>query len=711
MSNNLRTRNGVPFNFVNGLKVRGVDIESLIPGIEGIPEAGTKYQFAGNGVQTAFTLPVTPYNKDAVEAHVKQLYVHSTDYSLVGDQVIFTEAPPGLDAGETYNIEIKVNLTVLNGYVNANRVSFEGENLDDILEKSKTLANYSNLRSYGGAATHVRITDPGIAGFFYYDASDTTSVDNGGTVIVAGSNRWKRVFDGPVSVKWFGAKGDGITNDTSAINLATLTVYNEGGGVVYFPNRGNYKVGRRVSGSQEAAIKIYAGVSLDGGGSTITLVDNCGYIDNGQNWTSRATITGDVVKGDTQLTVATTENLVAGDVVGIRLGNNEWDVVETRRFFFAKVKSIDSSTLVTIDRPSPEAMVVSTTATQNRRFWRFRKSDGTELYENTFIKNFYFIQGAGGNSEQCIWLHSCRNVRIENIYAENPGAGIVLASYCENITLDGVSVPESIQQSGQASKGRAINLVNCDTVICNNLNVTAFQGEAIFVESYCRNITFNGTKLNNNWLAAKGTSRGTTALMLIGQGSSVHFNDLFITGRGTGESVYESGGTSNLVTFENYELDTAQTPKFGFEFFGWVGGYLKVAGYTLRYSSIKRVSYDISVNSSLSDWNPGVTPPNGFIVAGWYSRNDPAINQLYIVRSSDSSAQWSVTSMGTVNERISFLNTGSGYGTDYPSNVVGNRGFRLYTGSVNAGAKLRVEFLFVPYINNDGTNARTHIVV
>ena len=236
MSNNLRTRNGMPFNFVNGLKVRGMDIESLLPGIEGIPEAGSKYQYAGNGVNRTFTLPVTPYNKDAVDVYVKQLYVHPDDYTLVGDTVTLVEAPPAVVVGETYNVVVKVSLTTLNGYVNANRVSFEGENLDDILEKGKPLANYSNLRAYAGAATQVRITDPGIAGFFYYDASDTASTDNGGTVIVSGNGkRWKRLFDGAVNVKWFGAKGDGVTDDTAAIQAAIDSCV-LGEKALYFPS-------------------------------------------------------------------------------------------------------------------------------------------------------------------------------------------------------------------------------------------------------------------------------------------------------------------------------------------------------------------------------------------------------------------------------------------------------------------------------------------
>jgi hypothetical protein len=241
MSNNIRTRNGLPYNFVNGIKVRGRDIESLIPGIEGIPEAGSKYQFAGDGTNLVFALPVTPYNKDAVEVHVKQLYVHSTDYTLSGDTITFVEAPPAVVAGETYNVEIKVNLTTLNGYVDANRVSFEDENLDIILQKSKPLGNYSNLRSYAGSATQVRITDPGIEGFFYYDASDIASVDNGGTVILStGGKRWKRHYDGAVSVKWFGAKGNGVIFDSDAIDAAMAASQ-----YVFLPP-GQYRISRPI---------------------------------------------------------------------------------------------------------------------------------------------------------------------------------------------------------------------------------------------------------------------------------------------------------------------------------------------------------------------------------------------------------------------------------------------------------------------------------
>jgi len=64
-------------------------------------------------------------------------------------------------------------------------------------------------------------SDKGKEGFFYYDATDNTSVDNTGTIIVdAGGHRYKRIISNFIDVQWFGAIGDGTTNSTAAINAA-----------------------------------------------------------------------------------------------------------------------------------------------------------------------------------------------------------------------------------------------------------------------------------------------------------------------------------------------------------------------------------------------------------------------------------------------------------------------------------------------------------
>jgi len=100
--------------------------------------------------------------------------------------------------------------------------------------------------------------DDGGGGYFYWDANEDKANHNGGTIIDpnivfptdwsnttqqstwftagTGSGCWKRIYSGDVDVKWFGATGDGVTDDSNAFNSAIQASYN-----VFIP-KGNYSI-------------------------------------------------------------------------------------------------------------------------------------------------------------------------------------------------------------------------------------------------------------------------------------------------------------------------------------------------------------------------------------------------------------------------------------------------------------------------------------
>lgn len=96
----------------------------------------------------------------------------------------------------------------------------------------------------------------------------TTETDNSGTVIIATISGTDYVyelqFDGAVNVKWFGAKGDGVTDDTIAIQN-TIDNFNS----IYIPT-GTYKITNTLGGISDVNKDInYKHIVGDGQYSTI----------------------------------------------------------------------------------------------------------------------------------------------------------------------------------------------------------------------------------------------------------------------------------------------------------------------------------------------------------------------------------------------------------------------------------------------------------
>jgi Pectate lyase superfamily protein len=85
----------------------------------------------------------------------------------------------------------------------------------------------NDLRNYNGTDEFLYVLGyhaqgDGGGGPFYFDTSSTER-DDGGLVIQSNSalqGHWKRLYDAYLNVKWFGAKGDGVTDDGDAFNHA-----------------------------------------------------------------------------------------------------------------------------------------------------------------------------------------------------------------------------------------------------------------------------------------------------------------------------------------------------------------------------------------------------------------------------------------------------------------------------------------------------------
>ncbi|TMV47600.1 hypothetical protein FE783_21620 [Paenibacillus mesophilus] len=115
--------------------------------------------------------------------------------------------------------------------------SGEGSKKGIVAASIQALREIDRTKTIGVTVAGYYAPGDGGGGFYALDAADTTTPDNGGTVIAAADGgRWKLSEAGIVSVKQFGATGNGVSDDGASIQAA---VHALSGKRLFFP-KGEY---------------------------------------------------------------------------------------------------------------------------------------------------------------------------------------------------------------------------------------------------------------------------------------------------------------------------------------------------------------------------------------------------------------------------------------------------------------------------------------
>jgi hypothetical protein len=156
----------------------------------------------------------------------------------------------------------------------------------DLVMGADSIADLSGLvGDYDGQKVSVKGYHAGSdvgGGIFYWDSSRTGEND-GGTVF----NGWVRLFEGGFIATWFGAVGDGISNDTIAIQSALSKANTEDVGSVILPSGlyavdglslpvGVYLIGDGGHTTQYGKNSSSSVIKIRAGGSGLVTYDNSG---------------------------------------------------------------------------------------------------------------------------------------------------------------------------------------------------------------------------------------------------------------------------------------------------------------------------------------------------------------------------------------------------------------------------------------------------
>lgn len=220
----------------------------------------------------------------------------------------------------------------------------------------RSLGAVQNIASYGALESASPITGPDVAVVKFDGAPDlvyryqATNPGFGWPLVAtnAVTNFWVAMPD-RLNAKWFGAVGDGVSDDTAALQAALDALSRRGGGTLYIP-RGTYLTSAGLTLTAEGKH-----IEVVGDGQDSTVITNTasasGYtlLLSGRALATLPGLYEDASAGDTTIVFSSPTSLAAGDIIRIA-STNIWSPSTNGGPFtaseFARVKAVTSSTNV-----------------------------------------------------------------------------------------------------------------------------------------------------------------------------------------------------------------------------------------------------------------------------------------------------------------------------------------------------------------------------
>ncbi len=232
-------------------------------------------------------------------------------------------------------------------------------------------------------------------------------------------------------------------------------------------------------------------------------------------------LAADVIAGTRQLTLATGLGvaLAVGDAVLWQLGELTYDTPETLNWDLARITAI-SGDVVTLDRPIPEGLSLASVTGPNKRLRKL------PVLRDCVIRDLTL---SSTGQENGLYLYAAERISLERIGGRNMGAGLVVAQYCDGLTIKDCWQDGSVLT--QASYGPAFNFAECRNVVLER--PSAINTQCLVNAEAGAQVRVFAPGFENTLVDSAGASRGSAVVLFNAVGrASISVHDLTVTGFG-----------------------------------------------------------------------------------------------------------------------------------------------------------------------------------